>query len=77
VGVVGCTAALAGTASEYWRNADYNLTRTIVLTILGFAFGVIFFDVGVVLLLLLPPLLLRRSPKLSCMRCVFSCVASD
>ncbi len=34
------------TSQEYWRNPGYNLTRTVVLAVLGFIFGIIFFDIG-------------------------------
>ena len=36
----------AGSARDYWRNPGYNLTRTIVLAVLAFIFGVIFFKIG-------------------------------
>ena len=38
---------IAGTATDYWRNPGYNFTRTAVLAVLAFIFGVIFFKVCV------------------------------
>ncbi len=36
------------TWSDYWRNSSYNLTRYLVLTVLGFVFGCVWYNVRAV-----------------------------